>query len=371
MRILFIRSNPVFPDSRVEKEIGALQEAGHNVELLAWDRNADYPLRMEFLNDSMHDICAYRVGIKANYGSGIKNIGNLLKFQYEIFKFLKTHVYDAIHACDFDTAFTAFHLINRDKTKFIYDIFDFYVDAYNVPNILKELIKCLDYKIIEKANCVIICTEERRQQIAGSNPKKVVVIHNTPPMLVIDKKNQTLHGGGPKICYVGILQPGRLLIELGEVVKNHPDWELHIGGFGMYEEYFKKLSEEYANIFYYGRLPYERTLNLESKCDIMLALYDPNVPNHKYAAPNKFYEALFLGKPIIMVKETGMSSVVKENDIGVLIDYSEDGFLDGLNRLISKKNEWGEISKKMKRLYNEKYSWTEMEKRLYDLYGDL
>ena len=371
MRILFIRSNPVFPDSRVEKEIGALQEAGHNVELLAWDRNADYPLRMEFLNDSMHDICAYRVGIKANYGSGIKNIGNLLKFQYEIFKFLKTHVYDAIHACDFDTAFTAFHLINRDKTKFIYDIFDFYVDAYNVPNILKELIKCLDYKIIEKANCVIICTEERRQQIAGSNPKKVVVIHNTPPMLVIDKKNQTLHGGRPKICYVGILQPGRLLIELGEVVKNHPDWELHIGGFGMYEEYFKKLSEEYANIFYYGRLPYERTLNLESKCDIMLALYDPNVPNHKYAAPNKVYEALMLGKPLIMAQGTGLASLIDKYSIGEIIEYNCTGLDAGLISIIGRQNQWEEISKTERRLYDEFYSWPIMKKRLINLYENL
>ena len=34
----------------------------------------------------------------------------------------------------------------------------------------------------------------------------------------------------------------------------------------------------------------------------MTAIYDPNISNHYYAAPNKFYEALMLGKPLIMVK---------------------------------------------------------------------
>lgn len=34
MKILFIRSNPVNPDSRVEKEIATLAKAGHDVMLL-------------------------------------------------------------------------------------------------------------------------------------------------------------------------------------------------------------------------------------------------------------------------------------------------------------------------------------------------
>lgn len=37
-KILFIRSNPVFPDPRVQKEAKTLSDEGYEVEILAWDR---------------------------------------------------------------------------------------------------------------------------------------------------------------------------------------------------------------------------------------------------------------------------------------------------------------------------------------------
>lgn len=57
----------------------------------------------------------------------------------------------------------------------------------------------------------------------------------------------------------------------------------------------------------------------------MTAIYDPKVPNHRYAAPNKFYEALMLGKPIVMAKNTGFDEIIEENNIGCLIEYSKSG----------------------------------------------
>ena len=65
----------------------------------------------------------------------------------------------------------------------------------------------------------------------------------------------------------------------------------------------------------------------------MLAIYDPEIENHRFAAPNKFYESLMLGKPVMMVKNTGMSQVVVENDLGVLIEYTAEGFREGLDSL--------------------------------------
>ena len=100
----------------------------------------------------------------------------------------------------------------------------------------------------------------------------------------------------------------------------------------------------------------------------MTAIYDPMIGNHKYAAPNKFYEGLMLGKPLIMVKGTGMSEVVEKNNIGVLIDYNKAGVREGIRRLVNKKNEWDSISVKMKNIYEKRYSWNIMEKRLLKLY---
>ena len=154
-------------------------------------------------------------------------------------------------------------------------------------------------------------------------------------------------------------------------IRDSNNIEFHVGGFGLYEEELMNLSSKYGNIKYHGRMQYEDTLKLESFCDIMLAIYDPNIENHRFAAPNKFYEALFLGKPLIMVKNTGMSNIVSENDIGVLIDYSAEGFANGVYKLIERKEDWEKISFKMKDIYSNKYNWKIMDKRLHALYKEL
>jgi glycosyltransferase involved in cell wall biosynthesis len=103
----------------------------------------------------------------------------------------------------------------------------------------------------------------------------------------------------------------------------------------------------------------------------MLAIYDPTFENHRFAAPNKFYESLMLGKPVIMARGTGMSEIVENNAIGELIEYSKEGFIDGVNRLIKRKDEWYLIGNRMKEIYRNQYCWDEMERRLIQLYADL
>jgi glycosyltransferase involved in cell wall biosynthesis len=371
MKILFIRANPVKPDSRVEKEVASLHNNGFDVSVLGWDRNDDYPLRREPLNDSLKDVVAYRVGIKASFGSGMKNLKYLARYQAEIRKFLRKHQFDVVHACDFDTAFTAFHSINHRKTRFVYDIFDYYADAFSIPSFMRRPVIALDRKIINGADLDIICTEQRREQIAGSNPKKLIVIHNCPPKTVLHENERDCKDNEPvRIAYFGILSASRLIKEMIEVVSENKEYELHIGGFGVLEEYVKESSEKNGNIVFYGTVPYQKVLEVESESDILTAIYDPAVKNHYYAAPNKFYESLMLGKPVIMAKNTGMSEIVEEHDIGATIDFSKEGIKKGLMELTEKKSRWPQMSFRMKKLYNDEYSWDEMERRLISAYHE-
>ena len=163
---------------------------------------------------------------------------------------------------------------------------------------------------------------------------------------------------------------GRMLEELLEVIAQNDRFELRIGGFGVLEDLVKQYAQENENIIFYGKLPYNEVLRYENQCHIMTAIYDPTVTNHIYAAPNKFYEALMLGKPLIMVKGTGMSKVIEENPIGVLIDYNMQSFHNALEELKDKRLHWPEMASKMKELYKS-YSWDKMEERLLQLYASL
>lgn len=376
MNIVFLRSNPVDPDSRVEKAVNSLVKSGHSVKILAWDRNEDYDNKKTILNMQNGKVEINRFGIKAVFGAGFKkNLTPLIKFQVRLYKWLSKHnkEFDAIHACDFDTARIALYISKKYRKKLVYDIFDFYIDSFSVPKLLRNIIKKEDFKIINKADHVIICSEKRTEQIKGSKPNKLTVIHNTPPAIndikVESNENQN---NKIKIVYVGILGRGRFIEEIAHFVSlNKSNYEFHIAGFGLLQSKIEQYVKENENIYYYGKISYEEALALEKKCDVMTAIYTPNIQNHKFAAPNKFYEALMLGKPLIMVRDTGMDHIVSENDIGEVIDFDPKSFEEAITKIANKRSQWDGIRKRMRDLYETNYSWDVMEKRLIGIYTKL
>lgn len=367
-RIVIVRSNNVDPDSRVEKEANSLAVAGYAVTLLTWNRSSNYKMKVD--KKSLQDITVTRVsfGVKATFGEGAKNLIPYLKFQCRLFNWLikNRNYYDICHFCDFDTANVGSIACRFVRKKYVFDIFDYLsTDAHSL---WQNLIKKREDYLINHADATIICTEQRRKQIAGCEPNNLTVIHNSPAYIPLIKSISKRRDEKIRIVYVGILMEGRLLKEMVHEISRMPNVELHIGGFGKYEAFMEDQATKYNNIFYYGKLSYDKTLALEAECDLMTAIYDPKIGNHRFAAPNKFYEALFLGKPLIMVEDTGMSNVVVQEDIGTLIEYSTDGFRFGVKHLIDRKSEWEQMSQRMKQLYKEKYSWVEMERRLIQLY---
>lgn len=372
MKIVFLRSNPVNPEPRIEKEIDSLDRNGFSTMVYCWDRSSKHKPRCDYLSINNKNIEITRVGIQSSYGAGFsKNIVPLLKFQIQLFKWLKKYrkEYDAIHACDLDTGLIGMICAKIFHKKLVYDIFDYYVDSYNVPSKLKNIVKKLENHVINNANVTIICSEKRKEQIRDSHPVRLEIIHNSPNEMDMSKlENKKLKSGRVKIVYVGTLQDGRFLKELAEIVMCKKNCELHVGGFGKNEEYFKRISFENNNIFFYGKLDYHETLELESSCDLMTAIYDPNIKNHYYAAPNKFYEALMLGKPVIMIKNTGMSELVEQNKIGKVINYDKQELSKAIDDLVLERENWDKISRRMKKIYQNNFSWKIMEKKLVALY---
>lgn len=377
-RVVLIRSNPIKPYPRLEKMANALIKSGHSVTVLAWDREENYKPRTEELVLLSGTVPIVRIGIKGVYSGGFrKNAWGLLKFQLFIINWLfnNKQKFDIVHAYDFDTGYSARLCASILNKKFIYDIPDYYVDSHNMSGKpIGRVVRKLENRVIDSADATIICTEERKQQIYGSHPKKLVVIHNTPDSAVVnnDITLKLPKSGRLKLVYVGVLQESRFIDKIVDVVSKRQDCEFHIGGFGSkMENYFENAAKSYNNVFFYGRIPYATTIQLERECDVMCALYDPSIPNHKYAAPNKFYEALFLGKPLIMAKNTGMASVVENNGIGVVIDYSEEGLNRAIDYLIANRAKWKDISNIEHCLYEEQYSWDVMQQRIINLYNEI
>lgn len=369
LKILFLRSNPADPDPRVEKEVKSLLKQGHEINIFCWNRSKKSRITKHARVFGDQVISVYTVGVPATFGGGIKkNLLPLFKFELKMFLWIRKNIssYDAIHACDFDTAYIAYLATKRTKVKLIYDIFDYYVDSFSVPTFLKNIIEKLDINVINNSDATIICSEDRVEQIKKSTPKKLVIVHNSPPDLAFDRKN--FSSNIKKVVYIGVLGPGRMILELADFISKTENLEFHVAGFGILEDNIKEMAEKANNIFYYGKIEYQDALSLASNCDIIPAIYDPKVKNHRYAAPNKFYESLMLQKPIIMAKGTGMSNIVEKNNLGILIDYEKANFKEVFQELFHPYYYSNDFRKKVRITY-QAYRWDEMEKRINEIYG--
>ena len=273
-RVILLRSNPEDPDPPVEKAALALLGAGYDVTIIGWDRDSDYDLKKDSIQISDYKAEVIRFGIKAQFSGGIKkNLFPLCRFLGRLRSWLVKNkaTYDIIHAFDFDTGFIASKYAKKFGKKFVYHILDYYVDSHGLrKTILEGAILKLENSVINYADATIICTEKRKEQIAGSTPKNLAVIHNTPSAAQIRHcDNKTKQTDKVKIVYVGILEPSRLLFEIADAVSQNSSIELHVGGFGVLEDFFIEKSNAFENIYYYGRLTYDHTLSLENECDIM------------------------------------------------------------------------------------------------------
>lgn len=376
-RIVFVRALKGYPDSRLEKEVYSLSKK-HDVTVFGWDRDEDYRKFRHVKRDVFGvSINFFHVGIIAPVGLGFKKlVYPMLLFWKAEYKFLTLNKdkYDVIHACDFDTAFIAKMIAKKYKKKIVYDIFDYYSESHVAPNLIKKFIKKIDDNLISSCTATIICSELRKEQIKDSEPKFLEVIHNAPFNSNNDEMIQSIIKKGnydkTKLVYVGLLSQDRYLENIANIINNRNDIEWNVAGWGVLDGFFRKLDSK--NIKYYGKISYDEAIILEKSCDLMTAIYDPVLPNHKYAAPNKFYEALMLEKPIIMLKNTGMDTYVQENEIGEVIDISEydfeQGFNEALDNLIKKRNNWEAMGARGYYLYEKEFSWEKMEERLLELY---
>lgn len=321
-----------------------------------------------------HNYKNYEIQLPAIIGGGLKNISPLLKFTKILTKWLKDNqdLYDVIHAVDYDTGSIAQKIAQKYNKKVVYHIADFYSDSrLNIPTFIKKYLRSREYNVINRTDATIICSDDRKEQIAGSHPKKLIVVHNTPPReqqpfttQLVEEQEQI------QITYVGGMEKKRFIDKAIRVIQDKIGYYLNLAGsVGDAREAIASVST-IDNINFLGKVPYEKALSLYNETSLMFAMYDPTHPNHKYSAANKVYEAMLMGKPIIVANNTGMDKIVRAEDIGYTIDFSEKAFSDILMHIQKNKEELYQKSLNAYNAYS-KYSWEVMESRIINLYKEI
>lgn len=372
MRVCVIRNAEARTNASLKRVIVGLIASKSTPVLLTRSRySKEKGIFKKRYSQEEKNIDNYEINIKAKTGRGMINIFQLISYEFAVLKWLmkNSDKFDFIHVFDLDAGLPVYIYSKLKRKKYIYHIADFYIDSRGVNNtLLRKFIRKLEYAVIKRAETTIICTEGRREQIAGSQPKSLVVVHNTPSKKEIvanSSKNEKI-----TFTYVGGLARNRFIEDIIDIFKANKNFNLKLAGMGNMEEYAKESSIEHENIDYLGMIDYEEALKLYSQTDVMFAMYDPLVPNYRYSAPNKVYEAMMYGKPIVVAKDTGVDGIVVDEDMGFAISYSKEAFKGLLSKIENNKDILIEKGENASRAY-EKYSWETMKQRLVEVYDDI
>lgn len=378
MKVAILRNSFGPSNAQIMRVATALQELGHDLVFVTRQHEKssqtvdNHKFRVEELYINGISYPNYEIQLPATRGGGIKNILPTTEFLFCLNNILNKLApeLDAIHAIDLDTGYVARKIAEKYQLKFVYHIADFYSDSrLGLPDILRSFLRKKEFEIINNADSTIICTEKRREQISGSNPNSLRIIHNAPPIKRKKSDYPKDNINFPiKISYVGSINKERFIPQAAQVISKFPEFEFYLAGFidETHERFIDRINH-LKNIHILGPLPYDQAFEQYRSADIMFALYDPNHPNHKYSAPNKIYEAMLLGLPIIVARNTGMDEIVMEEDMGFVIPYDMSSFEDTLTKIIEQPEI---LFSKAVNAYNayEKYSWKKMKKRIQDIY---
>ena len=352
----------------------ALSKKQYNVTVLEWERSCDHKSSS---NRADFNVC--RMKLQAPFGSRL--IFKLPIWWLYIIFYLISHDFYIIQPQNLDNLLPVYFLslIRMRKVKIIYDIADFYSDAY-VPThlvLIRKIVAKLERLITRTVDSVILVDESRLEQ-AKLQTTSFQIIYNSPPdeysnlVAKFARKTTSDSDSTFAMLYAGILTQDRGLKSLIATIPKINDVSLTIAGFGSMEREIYRLVEKKANVKFLGRISYSEVLELTYLCDCVIALYDPFFPNNAFSSPNKLFEAMMCGKPIIVSDGTTMAKIVDQENCGIIIDYNDSRALESVvNTLKSNKNLSISLGRNARTAYLRKFNWDLMEEKITTLYDSI
>ena len=364
--VAVLRSNP--KDAALARLLKSL--AGQEkVICFLWDRQGDFQPA-----DKSKNVHYIRCSIRA----GFYNIATFLKlllFQIWLFFKLMTQRCDVIHAIDLDTGLPGSLAARFKGIKFVYQCLDPYYAALpeNWPRFLAGIAQRLENSLISGADLFIITDLLRLEQHKGANPRKVVEVANVPfvPQDLKPSEKKDFFTVG----YLGSIIEGRNLLTVIEACGEleNEGVRLVIGTFGPLADKVREQAAKWPNVIFRNWMPsYEKMLEEETSFDLFFHITDPASESQKWVSPNKLFEAMAFGRPIIVGQDTLAARRVETFGNGIAVAY---GSKKELQEAVLRFRKNPELARQMgeKGRMEFQHHWRPeiMEKRLLDAYNQL
>lgn len=266
----------------------------------------------------------------------------------------------------------------------IYDVHEDYaaaiLDREYLPTwikpILGSLIRILEQLVARMFDGIVAATPKIGQQFRNGN---TVIIQNFPALNNPGVAEETIEPQPLeqfKLVYVGSISKERGLFEMLDVLPlvnvSFNVQLILVGDFSPKNlESLARQNPGWCLVNYTGWIPQTRVVHILANSAAGLVLFHPR-PNHLEAQPNKLFEYMQAGIPVIASDFPLWREIVQESRCGIVVDpLNRKEIANSIEWLIEHPKEAEEMGRRGRRAVIEKYNWDNEFKKLVKFYEDI
>ena len=229
---------------------------------------------------------------------------------------------------------------------------------------LNKFIKKLFIFLINACESIVVANKERRDFLFKQLGKKNLnsqfhVIENfvdqrfaSLPKGVLSEEVKEWLRGKPYLLTQGGANPDRYLDEVVEAIINIEGIKLIVVG-PYSEEIIYKLKNKWGDIitekvYFTGFIPQKKLVDFIDHVIVSIILYEKDIYNCWLCAPNRLYQALIRGIPVIVGINPPMANLVNKYNCGVVLAGDGSNVVDIKNGIIKIIENQAEFNKNTK-----------------------
>lgn len=316
MKIVFITSNIQLP--RVVRRINEFVERGYDAEVYYFNRT-EFVNKSDKIKAPLHQIGE----VSSAPSSYIKRIPSEYR---NIRKVVQNYKGKDIVFYLFGIDIALLFPYTKNGFHYIYEESDLR-HTYIKNSATVKFFEYFDKKIIRNSLLTVFTSEGFCKYHFGDNiPSNVTFITNRLSPSIKNypiKEHKVFNADRISIGFVGSPRYKSVCNFVRILCENFPQNEFHFYGEPIAENL--EVLRKYSNCYFHGAFTNPQDLpNIYQNIDLVLATYDTDFENVRYAEPNKLYEAMYFEVPIIVSSGTFLADKVNQLGIGFDIDAYND-----------------------------------------------
>lgn len=246
---------------------------------------------------------------------------------------------------DLDTLLPNYLVSNLKKRPLVYDSHEYFLGSAEIAHRkwVKKVWQIIEKNIFPRLKNVITVNESIAKLYEQDYGIKPAVVHNFPPKQNHESNKTRKALNLPEDKKIILMQGSGINIHRGaeELVKAmQPIYGLRnvhllfIGGGDVWEE-LQELTLKLNltdRITFLPRMPFEQMMEYTRLCDLGISIDKPVSLNYQFSLPNKLFDYIAAGLPVLSSPLTEVKKIVETYDVGLCIERHEE---DHIARMIS------------------------------------